>query len=247
MRKCTNVTDVPALVITKSKDEGKTWETGPVFGSELLSLSSPYGRILTLEDGTMLMSVYGSLRVPEEEYLYTCTIMRSYDGGLTWGDSSIVAKGYNETSFAVMPNNKLIGVARSDSGHVAVVFSPDMGRTWTEPKQITRDGEHPADITILESGKLLMTFGRRIRPLGCGALISEDLGETWLTDQEVLLAGDGIDNVDLGYPSTVQLDDGKIVTCLYYASGSETSEDQMYSWGRVTCQALHYQEDQIIL
>jgi hypothetical protein len=90
--------------------------------------------------------------------------------------------------------------------------------------RVTRDGEHPADLTVLQSGCVLLTFGRRIRPMGCGALWSEDGGHTWRADREILLAGDGVESADLGYPSTVQLADGHIVTVLYYASGSEMSE-----------------------
>jgi hypothetical protein len=114
-----------------------------------------------------------------------------------------------------------------------------MGRTWTVPVEVTRDGEHPADLILLESGRLLLTFGRRIRPMGCGALLSADGGRSWDTDHEVLLTGDGVENSDLGYPSTVQLASGQIVTLLYYASGSEMAP---HNWGSISCQAIHYHE-----
>ena len=123
-------------------------------------------------------------------------------------------------------------------------FSDDGGRRWSPPIPITRDGEHPADLTVLASGTIQLTFGRRIRPLGCGALLSRDGGRTWDTHHEVLLAGDGVRNQDLGYPSTVQLRDGTIVTALYYASGSETGAD-WGGWGDLSCQAIHYQERDI--
>ena len=105
--------------------------------------------------------------------------------------------------------------------------------------------ECPADIVTLSSGKVLLTFGKRIRPMGCRALLSDDNGYTWNFNREILLAGDGIKNHDLGYPSTVQLDNGKIVTVLYYASGSEMSAD-FGGWGDVSCQAIHYFEEDII-
>jgi len=67
-----------------------------------------------------------------------------------------------------------------------------------------------------------------------------------------LLAGDGVGNVDVGYPSTVQLENGKIVTALYYSTGSEMSHSDMgesfcYGWGTVTCQAIHYDEGDITI
>lgn len=81
--------------------------------------------------------------------------------------------------------------------------------------------------------------------MGCGALISEDGGKTWNMDREILLAGDGIHNIDLGYPSTVQIDDGTILTALYYASGSQMS-GFIHGWGDVSCQVIHYREEDII-
>jgi hypothetical protein len=36
----------------------------------------------------------------------------------------------------------------------------------------------------------------------------------------------------------VGLDDGTIVTVLYYDSGSQCSDGQYHGWGEITCQAL---------
>jgi hypothetical protein len=81
--------------------------------------------------------------------------------------------------------------------------------------------------------------------MGCGILFSDDGGKTWNTNREVLLAGDGILNGDLGYPSTVQLADGIIVTLLYFASGSVMSDDHYSGWGQISCQAIHYREEDL--
>ncbi|NSW90035.1 MAG: exo-alpha-sialidase [Firmicutes bacterium] len=231
---------------TISSDGGKTWSKPTPLNIENLRLISPYGRIITAPDGTLLMSVYGVPAGDDEAKDNVVYLIRSRDGGRTWGNESVVAHDYNETSFAFMPDGTLIAAARnwSKGQFVSILFSKDMGYTWSEPKQVTRNSEHPADLTLLQSGKLLLTFGRRVRPMGCGALISEDGGKTWRHDKEILLAGDGIENGDLGYPSTVQLDDGTIVTVLYYASGSEMAKGTC-GWGDVSCQAIHYREEDI--
>ena len=234
---------VPALYVCRSSDDGRTWTESAAYSSNLLSLASPYGRIITAPDGTLLMSVYGRQRGNHERE-DLCILLRSVDGGATWGDETITATGYNETSYVFLPDGTLVAAARSTSGHVAILRSADGGRTWSKPEQVTRDGEHPADLTLLDSGRLLLTFGRRIRPTGCGVLLSSDGGHTWDFDHEVLLAGDGVEDVDLGYPSTVQLDDGSIVTVLYYASGSEMS-GSFGGWGAISCQAIHYTEEAI--
>jgi len=236
---------VPGLYYVKSADGGKTWGDARSYRSELLTLASPYGRIISLPDGTLLMPVYGTPRQPIEGARDLSIVLRSTDGGDTWGDETMVAAGYNETSFVQLSGGRLLAAARSESGHVSILFSDDLGRTWSDPVQVTRDGEHPADLTVLQSGRVLLTFGRRIRPMGCGLLLSDDGGQTWNTDREVLLAGDGIESGDLGYPSTAQLADGHIVTVLYYAAGSEMTGGFHNNWGQVSCQAIQYREEDI--
>lgn len=235
---------VPGLYVTRSADGGRTWREPQPYASTLLSLASPYGRILPAPDGALLMPVYGTPRQPIAGVRDVSILLRSTDNGATWGAETVVAPGHNETSYAFLADGTLLAAARSESGHVATLQSRDAGRTWSAPMQVTRDGEHPADLTVLPSGRVLLTFGRRIRPLGCGALLSDDGGLTWDFEREVLLAGDGVENGDLGYPSTVQLADGHIVTVLYYASGSEMSESWR-GWGAVSCQAIHYREEDI--
>jgi Neuraminidase (sialidase) len=231
----------PTMFVRRSADAGRTWSKEWPYRSELLMLPSPYGRIIAAPDGTLLLPLYGTPRRKRKGVNDITILLRSDDGGKTWGDEALVARGHNETSYAFLPSGRLLAAARSESGHVATLFSDDGGRSWSKPVQVTRDGEHPADLTVLASGAVQLTFGRRIRPMGCGVLFSTDAGKTWDTKNEVLLAGDGVRNGDLGYPSTVQLGDGTIVTALYYASGSETSSD-WGNWGDITCQAIRYRE-----
>ena len=233
---------------TISTDGGLTWREPEPLNYTHIKCGSPYGRIITAPDGTLLMSIYGIPADDETGKKNMICLIRSRDGGLTWGDESVVAHNFNETSFAFMPDGVLVAAARNwnDGAYTAILESHDQGYTWSEPVRVTRKAEHPADLTLLQSGKLLLTFGRRVRPMGCGALISDDFGKSWRTDQEILLAGDGVRSGDLGYPSTVQLDDGTIVTALYYASGSETADDSLRGWGDITCQAIHYTESDLI-
>ena len=243
-QRCEASGTAPTMFVRRSANNGLTWSAEWAYRSELLTLPSPYGRILPAPDGALLMAVYGTPREKREGSEDISILLRSRDGGLTWGDESLVAVGHNETSYAFLPDGRLLAAARGESGYVATLFSDDGGRSWSPPLRVTPDGEYPADLTVLASGALQLTFGRRKRPMGCGALFSADGGQTWDMEHEVLLAGDGGHNRDLGYPSTVQLADGTIVTALYYASGSETSSEGG-NWGDISCQAIHYREDTI--
>jgi hypothetical protein len=64
----------------------------------------------------------------------------------------------------------------------------------------------------LRDGRLLMTYGHRRPPFGNQARVSDDGGASW--SGPVVLSDDGL-GVDLGYPSTVQRDDGRLVTAWY--------------------------------
>jgi hypothetical protein len=223
---------------------GATWTDPVESASELLHAPSPYGRMLTEADGTMLCSAYGAPRTPSPGVRHACVVRRSTDGGRSWGDESLVAERFNEAALAALPDGRLLCAARSQEprASVSILTSADRGRTWSAPREVTREGEHPADLTVLGSGAVLLTFGRRVRPLGAGALLSRDGGRSWDSGREVLLAGDGVETPDVGYPSTVQTSDGGIVTVMYFGSGSEATA---LHWGAVSCQAIHYTEEDL--
>ena len=70
----------------------------------------------------------------------------------------------------------------------------------------------PSHLARLADDRLLMTCGYRREPFGNRARLSEDHGRTW--GEPITISDDGT-NTDLGYPSSVQLDDGSLVTVWY--------------------------------
>lgn len=66
----------------------------------------------------------------------------------------------------------------------------------------------------MKNGWLLVVYGQRHRrPYGEYACISRDEGETWDIANEIFLSK--APNTDLGYPASVQLADGSILTVYY--------------------------------
>ena len=57
-----------------------------------------------------------------------------------------------------------------------------------------------------------MSHGHRRGPIGNQARLSEDDGRTW--SKPIVISSDATSS-DLGYPSTVELDDGSFVTVWY--------------------------------
>ena len=88
--------------------------------------------------------------------------------------------------------------------------SSDGGRTWSAPRAIGVWGL-PSHLLRLRDDRLLMTYGYRRDPRGNLARLSDDHGRTW--SEPIVLSDDGTG--DIGYPSTVELDDGTLVTVWY--------------------------------
>ncbi|MFW6457766.1 MAG: exo-alpha-sialidase, partial [Planctomycetota bacterium] len=91
--------------------------------------------------------------------------------------------------------------------------SDDGGHTWSTPEPTEILGK-PPHLTRLADGRILLTYGYRHEPYGQRACLSEDGGDTWDYDNEIILRDDAPTG-DLGYPASVQLDDGTIMTVYY--------------------------------
>lgn len=91
--------------------------------------------------------------------------------------------------------------------------SSDGGKTWSEPIQILEDrGGAPSHILKHSSGVLIATYGYRSLPYGIKVMFSHDGGKSW--GEEKYLYSNDISG-DLGYPSTVELLDGSLLTVFY--------------------------------
>jgi len=219
--------------ISRSEDCGATWSSSELMngqGNEDWSGSgatgtnnphsfySPYGKMLTLADGTLLMEYYVMHKLPDGRRNSAVFITRSKDGGRTWVDTVRIAEGHDETALCDLGNGHILAVMRTTYTTKPITLqqteSTDGGYTWSEPRIITGDGEYPADVIRLNDGRLLLTYGRREPPHGVQAMISHDDGKTWDTEHKLFLGGDSSTR-DCGYPSSVQLDTGEVVTAYY--------------------------------
>ena len=96
--------------------------------------------------------------------------------------------------------------------------SRDGGRTWSTPEDMDIHGS-PPHLLRHSSGAIVLTYGWRHAPYGQRARISRDDGATW--SDEIILRDDGPDG-DLGYPCSVELPNGDILTVYYQKRPGES-------------------------
>lgn len=195
----------------RSTDGGQTWS------SRYSSIvNSPHGPI-QLSDGRLLYA--GKELWNGQRRIGVC---ESHDDGQTWrwiaeiparpGD---LAKHYHELHAVQTSDGRIIVHIRNhnklNEGETLQTESSDGGRTWALPKSVGVWGL-PSHLLRLRSGRLLMTYGHRRAPLGNQARLSLDHGRTW--SAPLIISADGASS-DLGYPSTVELEDGTLVTVWY--------------------------------
>jgi hypothetical protein len=114
-----------------------------------------------------------------------------------------------------------------------VCRSTDGGRTWAREGAVSGAMQHPAHLLPLADRRILLTYGDRSGDnnpffLGIGYRLSEDGGRTW--SESAILQESGHrpgmqwPSSDGGYPASVQLADGNIVTAWYSSAAPGVHE-----------------------
>jgi hypothetical protein len=202
----------------RSTDGGRTWS--PRYQS---IVNSPHGPI-QLRDGPLLYA--GKELWTGMHRIGVCI---SDDDGATWqwlaeipprpGDK---ASDYHELHAVECTNGQLIAHIRNenkvDDNETLQSESSDGGKTWSVAHRLrVTDGTEgvwgtPSHLLRLRDGRLLMSYGYRRAPFGNQVRMSTNEGATW--SPPMTISADGVGG-DLGYPSTVELDDGTFLTVWY--------------------------------
>lgn len=233
--------------VYRSSDGGASWdyihvdftdpETGNMPGFGLVR------NVVKSADGSLIMVSGSSTYYNRDAPPSRAWRVVSRDGGMTWGDAKEVPvhkdpEGmFDEAAMIRLSNGRILAASRvtdshqhggklpacgypapngsEDADHMALVESSDDGLTWTKPRDFLDYSRVHAELLQLADGRLLSCYAAYHLPLGVFAVLSEDNGKTWSTDSPIQLAVST--RVYTGWPTSVQLDDGSIVT-MYAAS-----------------------------
>jgi len=203
-------------------DDGRTW------GEPIRApVSTPHGPI-ELASGELLYLGKAGFGAGDQEHgeIMAC---RSADGGRTWSklgcvptyDGTAVAN-YHEPHVVELDGGRLVGMIRfeprgeddpaaSHHFHMFQTTSDDGGATWTAARPTGVYGS-PPHLLRHSSGAIVCVYGYRREPYGQRMMISRDGGESW--DADWVVRDDGPD-WDLGYPASVEMPDGSVLTVYY--------------------------------
>lgn len=203
------------LFATESADGGKTWSPKRPIKFDKYPNQSAYGQGIVLSNGDIIVPWYWK----------GGGFIRSTDGGKTWQEPQIIARG-SETAFVEVAPGEILALIRHAEGLFSL-RSPDNGKSWSKPQPFAAAGLHPASIIKLADGNLLAAYGSRLRPYGIKVAISKDKGVSWKDANTAFISWDS-GNTDSGYPSAVQLADGS-VAIISYALGSKIFPLEIHS------------------
>ena len=210
-----------------SNDYGKTF--GPILKSPI---SSPHGPTV-LNDGTVL---WVGRRLGIHNHMYAYTINTTTGEMALRGELGINKyEEFNnlycyEPHAIQLPDGKIICHLRVENAEETLFTlyqteSTDNGVTWSKPHQIIGDDSGaPAHILRHSSGTLITTYSHRKRPYGIWASFSYDNGESWCDESIIHHA---YETDDLGYPSTIELDSGELITAFYTRKSDDDCDPAM--------------------
>lgn len=209
-----------------SADHGKTWSQ-PLPGKD-----SVHGGV-QLADGEILVASYRlerdfvgvySAKSTEDSWQQISAVHSPNPDSLRFGEPHILQLASGRIIMLI----RTTAIPYDDQGrrcYLWETYSDDNGITWAAPYPTPLWG-FPPHLIQLSDGRVVCTYGYRRPPYGQRACISED-GIAWNIEDEIILRDDAF-NKDLGYPVSVELEPGIVLTA-YYQPDLKDGDQRMTS------------------
>jgi len=204
--------------ICRSSDGGRSWTHSGEFpdprpiGTGIDNQYVPFGDIHRAANGDLCVSVY----TRKSDGRNNC-LLRSRDDGRSWGSLVELNPIGNETAILHLGEGRWLAASRmferpGEAHRIELFASGDDARSWRHQSPLTLPGQITGHLTKLADGQILLTYGNRNRNnFGVDFRLSADGGKKWSAPVRIA----NTPHSDCGYPSSVQLSDGKIVTAYY--------------------------------
>jgi hypothetical protein len=199
------------IQVCRSTDDGRTWQR-----HMLDTAMVPFGPIVLAPDGSLTCAMYHpSPRQPSR-------LCVSRNGGEQWTPGHVFTGGpgcTSENALLRCCNGLWLAAVRTTAGKLILYRSVDDRLTWEGPVETPVPG-FPGDLLELDDGRIILLAGQR-DPGRRGIIgsVSSDQGESWSPYRTfIAVTGCGSDH---GYPSSIQLPDGRIVTVYYWGGRAE--------------------------
>ena len=141
--------------------------------------------------------------------------------------------GLNETTPLRLSGGDLLACARTfkdqapgNEQRLELFRSTDNGASWTREQAVSEPMEHPAHLLELADGRVLLTYGDRTHSSWRSNWPDGSPGKAEFPNGiKTRISSDG------GYPATVQLADGRLLTAFY---ARRTADYDGYQMATVT-------------
>lgn len=145
--------------IIKSADNGATWGT-PYEVVTSFSTVASVSRVVELPNGDLVVAVYGNNGTAYN----TASILRSTNGGQTWGDERVISQGTagfdaTEPYIGLLRDGTLLCLIRENTpaaGGVYASRSVDYGKTWSARALVVPSVRSKPAFAQLSTGTLLL-------------------------------------------------------------------------------------------
>jgi BNR repeat protein/fibronectin type III domain protein len=217
------------VFVTRSDDAGRTWSP-PVAVATTLEGAATSGKIVQVDGGDLLVPMYGARAGGTDA---VAAIVRSSDDGRTWSKESettiaaLPGVSFVEPALAYLGDGRLLAMIRTEGAerYAHESYSLDGGRTWSPPARTALVAQASDLLPIREGpqkGLLVHAWGDVSGRFGDSrptvmqvVRFNEFPNARWTSEPRLLHQGHCWS--DEGYPSSVQLPDGRVFTVYYDA------------------------------
>jgi hypothetical protein len=226
-----------------SKDSGRTWSSPMDIPLEGLNSLSAINSYLVRPDGRCLVFL---IEVDKSGWNRRPVVYASSDDGTEYHFLSFItpkadpwaqAEGDYSSTFrfgghrwfytkgVMLANGRILVSIRCQRDPRGIMWtdvygSDDGGRTW-EFVSRANDFGAPGNPVVLDDGRIVITYGYRLKPSGIRYVVSEDEGRTW--GPERIVRDDG-GSWDLGYPNSWDAGNGKVGVLYYFNSKDDPTQ-----------------------